>query len=135
MKLDWCKQMINVLVVDDEKEQIYSIEKYFDKFYGKKYKIVSATSGKKCFTQLKKETPDVIVLDIMMPGMNGWEVIENLKMDPSYKNIPLIILTARTDGFARDAGKVMADDFIAKPVDMEELKIRINRIVKKEQDE
>lgn len=127
--------MINVLVVDDEKEQIYSIEKYFDRFYGDEYKIITATSGKNCFTQLKKEIPDIIVLDIMMPGMNGWEVIENLKMDPSFKDIPVIILTARTDGFARDAGKLMANDFIAKPIDVEELKIRIDRIIKKQENQ
>lgn len=123
--------MIKVLVVDDEKEQIYSIEMYFKKFYNDEYQIISATSGKKCFVLLKKEVPDVIVLDIMMPDMNGWEVIENLKIDPTLKDIPVIILTARTDGFARDAGKLMADDFIAKPIDYEELKIRIDRVLKK----
>ena len=124
-------RMKKILIVDDKIEQIYSIKKYFSTFHRSEYHIISATNGKQCFSQLKKEMPDVIILDIMMPGMNGWEVIENLKMYPSYKNIPLIILTARTDGFARDAGNLMADDFIAKPVDMEELKIRIDKVLNK----
>lgn len=123
--------MIKILVVDDEKEQIYSIEKFFLNFYSDKYQIFSATSGKKCFKILEKNIPDIIVLDIMMPEMNGWEVIEQLKKNPSYQGIPVIILTARTDRFARDAGKLMAVDFIAKPIDFEELKIRIDTVLKK----
>ena len=126
--------MIKIMVVDDEEEQIYSIEKFFKNFYGNKYQIISATSGKKCLKLLEKEIPDIIILDIMMPEMNGWEVIEKLKIHPSYQNIPVIILTARTDGFARDAGKLMADDFIAKPIDIEELKIRVDKVVKKYHD-
>lgn len=126
--------MIKILVVDDEKEQIYSIEKFFLNFYGDKYQIFSATSGKKCFKILEKDIPDIIILDIMMPEMNGWEVIEQLKKNPSYQGIPVIILTARTDRFARDAGKLMAVDFIAKPIDFEELKIRIDKVLKKSSD-
>ena len=123
--------MMKILVVDDEKEQLYSIEKFFSNFYGDRYQVLSATSGKKCFKILEKTIPDLIILDIMMPEMNGWEVIEQLKINPSYQRIPVIILTARTDGFARDAGKLMAADFIAKPIDFEELKIRIDKVVKK----
>jgi CheY-like chemotaxis protein len=123
--------MKKIMVVDDEKEQIYSIEKFFNNFYGDNYQIISARSGKKCLKLLEKEIPDIIILDIMMPEMNGWEVIEELKKHPSYLKIPVIILTARTDGFARDAGKMMADDFIAKPIDYEELRIRIDKVLKK----
>lgn len=124
-------KMSKIMVVDDEKEQIYSIEQYFKTFHGDEYEIISATSGKKCLKKLENEKPDIIILDIMMPEMNGWEVIEELKKHPDYQKIPIIILTARTDGFAIDAGKLMADDFIAKPIDIEELKIRIDKVLKK----
>lgn len=123
--------MIKILVVDDEKEQLYSIEKFFSNFYRDRYQILPATSGKQCFKILEFTIPDIILLDIMMPEMNGWEVIELLKIHPAYQKIPVIILTARTDGFARDAGKLMASDFIAKPIDFEELKIRIDKVLKK----
>jgi CheY-like chemotaxis protein len=123
--------MRKILVVDDEKEQLYSIEKFFSNFYGDRYKILSAVSGKQCFKILEHTIPDIIILDIMMPEMNGWEVIEQLKLHPAYQKIPVIILTARTDGFARDAGKLMAVDYIAKPIDCEELKIRIDKVLKK----
>jgi len=122
--------MSKIMIVDDEKEQIFSIEQYFKTFHNDKYKIISATSGKICLKKLEKEKPDIIILDIMMPEMNGWEVIEELKKQPDYQKIPIIILTARTDGFARDAARLMADDFIAKPIDMEELKIRIDKVLK-----
>jgi CheY-like chemotaxis protein len=123
--------MLKIMVVDDEKGQIYAIEQYFNTFHADEYKIISATSGKKCLKLLEKETPDVLILDIMMPEMNGWEVIEELQGEPNNQKIPIIILTARTDEFARDAGKLMADDFIEKPIDMEELKIRIDKVLKK----
>jgi len=123
--------MLKIMVVDDEKEQIFSIEQYFNTFHANEYNIISATSGKNCLKLLEKQTPDVLILDIMMPEMNGWEVIEELQKNPNTSKIPIIILTARTDGFARDAGRLMADDFIEKPIDMEELKIRIDKVLKK----
>ena len=100
--------------------------------YGKEYSIIPVESGKECFDLLeKKEIPDLIMLDIMMPGMNGWEVFDKLRANPSWKNIPVIFLTARTDFLAAHAGGLIAEDYIEKPVDIKELKTRIDNVLKK----
>jgi len=120
-----------ILLVDDEKDQVYVIKESFEKLFSKDYSIVPAYSGEECLKILSEITPDLIILDIMMPQMNGWEVFDRLKANPSWQNIPIIILTARTDGFAEHAGNSIADDFIKKPIDIVELKSRIDHILDK----
>ena len=120
------------MLVDDEKDQIFFIKTAFEDLYGKEYNIVPAESGEQCFKLLEKNViPDLILLDIMMPKMNGWEVFDKLKANPSWKNIPIIFLTARSDGFAENAGGIIADDYIKKPFDVEELKTRIENVLKR----
>jgi two-component system alkaline phosphatase synthesis response regulator PhoP len=63
--------------------------------------------------------------------MDGWEVFDKLRANQKYKNIPVIYLTARSDGLAANAGSLIADDYIEKPVDIEELKNRIDKVLKK----
>lgn len=119
-----------ILLVDDEKDQVYVIQKAFEKLFSEYYEIIPAYSGKECLSILETATPDLIILDIMMPEMNGWEVFDKLKAHQSWQNIPIIILTARTDGFAENAGGTIADDFIKKPIDISELKSRIDHVLK-----
>jgi two-component system response regulator VicR len=119
-----------ILLVDDEKDQVYVIQKAFEKLFSDDYEIIPAYSGKECLSKLENITPDLIILDIMMPEMNGWEVFDKLKAHQSWQNIPIIILTARTDGFAENAGGTIADDFIKKPIDISELKSRIDHVLK-----
>lgn len=124
--------MKNILYVDDKKDQIFYIKTAFEDLYGNEYKIIPADSGKKCLELLDKEIkPDLILLDIMMPDMNGWEVFDKLKANPNWKNIPIVFLTARTDGFAEETGEFIADDYIKKPIDVKELKIRIDNVLNK----
>ena len=124
--------MINILYVDDKKNQIFSIKTAFEDLYGDTYKIIPAESGEQCLELLNKNiVPDLILLDIMMPDMNGWEVFDKLKANPKWKNIPVVFLTARTDGFAEKTGEFIAEDYIKKPIDVKELKIRIDNILKK----
>jgi CheY-like chemotaxis protein len=123
--------MKKILLVDDKKDQIYFIKTTFEELFGKEYSIISAESGKKCFELLEKKIiPDLILLDIMMPEMDGWEVFDKLKANPLWKEIPIVILTARTDGFAENAAELIADDYIKKPIDVKELKIRIDKVLK-----
>ena len=120
------------MLVDDEKDQIYVIKTSVEKLYGKEYMIIAAESGEKCFELLQKnELPHLILLDIMMPKMNGWEVFDRLRANPSWKDIPIIFLTARTDEFAEHAGMLIAEDYIKKPIEIKELKIRIDNVLKK----
>ena len=124
--------MKEIMLVDDEKDQIFCIKTAFEELFGKEYSIIPAESGKHCFKLLEKNVkPDLILLDLMMPEMNGWEVFDKLRANPSWKNIPVLILTARTDGLAAQAGKLIADDYIEKPIDIKELKTRIDNLLKK----
>ena len=120
-----------ILVVDDDSDQVDIIQKTFEKLYSKTYKIIPAYSGKECLSILTSMVPDLIILDIMMPEMDGWAVVDNLKSEPNWKDIPIIFLTARTDDIAEEAGLLIAEDYIKKPIDLYELKIRIDRVLKK----
>ena len=85
--------MKKIMIVDDEKDQIFSVKTGFETAYPNKYEIIGAESGKKCFQLLEKKViPDIILLDIMMPTMNGWEVFDKLRASQKYKNIPSQLL-------------------------------------------
>jgi CheY-like chemotaxis protein len=123
--------MKKIMIVDDEQDQIFSVKTGFEIAYPKEYEIIGAENGKKCFELLEKNVkPDLILLDIMMPDMDGWEVFDKLRANQKYKKIPVIFLTARSDGLAANAGSMIADDYIEKPVSINELKSRIDKILK-----
>ncbi len=117
--------MKKILVVDDNPEILYAIKQGFFT----EYEIKTAESGKKCFRHLESEIPDLIILDIMMPDMNGWEVIKRLKDSQRWKDIPIIIITARTDDIVKKAGEFYGDDFIEKPFLTNDLKRRIDNLL------
>jgi len=124
--------MKKIMLVDDEKDQIFSIKTGFEQEYPNQYEIIGVESGKKCIELLEKNVePDLILLDIMMPEMDGWEVFDKIKANQSWRKIPIIFLTARSDGLAKSAGSMIADDYIEKPIDIQELKIRIDNVLKK----
>jgi CheY-like chemotaxis protein len=117
--------MKKVIVVDDEPDVIYSIKEGLEN----DFEIKGTTSGKQLFQTLELYTPDIILLDIMMPEMNGWEIIKKLKENEKMKNIPIIIITARKDKVAENAGHFYAEDYIEKPFTIKDVKERINRIL------
>lgn len=124
--------MKKIMLVDDEKDQIFSIKTGFEQEYPNEYEIIGVESGKKCIELLEKNIePDLILLDIMMPEMDGWEVFDKIKANQLWRKIPIIFLTARSDGLAKSAGSMIADDYIEKPIDLQELKIRIDNVLKK----
>jgi len=119
-------------LVDDEQDQIFSIKTGFIELYPNLYEIIPAENGKKCFELLEKNIiPDLILLDIMMPEMSGWDVFDKLRANQKWKSIPVIFLTARSDGLATSAGAMIADDYIEKPIEISELKIRIEKVLNK----
>ena len=123
--------MKKIMLIDDKKDQTFFIKTSFEELFSKEYSIITVESGKKCFELLEKKIiPDLILLDLMMPEMDGWEVFDKLKENPIWKEIPIIILTARTDGFAENAAELIANDYIKKPIDVKELKIRIDKVLK-----
>lgn len=120
----------NILSVDDEIGVSYTVKHGLENL-DKEYNITCVDSGTKCFEYLEQnQNPDLILLDIMMPDMSGWEVLQKLKENPSWQNIPVIFLSARTDRVAENAGGFLAEDYIEKPFEIPELKKRIDNILK-----
>jgi len=117
--------MKTILVVDDNPDVLTSLKVGFEETSGD-YQILMAEDGKKCLEMLKNNIkPDIILLDIMMPQMSGWEVFDRIKENPSWKTIPIVFLTARTDRTAKNAGGFLGDDYIEKPFNISDLKKRI----------
>jgi CheY-like chemotaxis protein len=120
-----------IMVVDDDPGVIYTV-KHGIEGLDPDYEITAVKSGRECLDLLKnKEIPDLILLDIMMPEMSGWETYQKIKEEDDWKNIPIVFLTARTDNIAKDAGGFLGDDYIEKPFKVPELKERIDKILKR----
>ena len=113
-----------IMVVDDEPTTTDTVAKLLET---KGYEPVKAYSGKQCFERLRKKKVDLIILDIMMPKMNGWEVLERLKKSENYKSIPVILLTVKTYSIDKMLGISVfgAVDYIEKPFKKEVLLQRI----------
>lgn len=112
-----------VLIVDDEyigRETLQSV------LEGEGYELEMAENGFQAIEKAKQLLPDVILLDVMMPGMTGFEVCQRIRSDPQIAEIPIIILTALDDRESLlNALKAGADDFISKPFDRYELRARL----------
>jgi len=94
------------------------------------YEVIGATSAKECFELLnQEEKPDLILLDIMMPEVDGWNLFARLKEKPELREIPIVFLTAKTDAISIGLGKRNARDYITKPFEITELKERIDKIL------
>ena len=120
-----------IMIVDDDPGVIFTVKHGIENM-DEDYEITTVSSGKKCLEFLKNnDAPDLILLDIMMPEMSGWETYQKIKEEDNWKNIPVVFLTARTDRIAKDAGIFLGDDYIEKPFKVPELKERIDKILKK----
>ena len=118
-----------VLIVDDEPDIILSVQEGLESLNAD-YKIVCAESGAECIKLLKNnQIPDAILLDIMMPEMSGWETYDRIKENQSWKGIPVVFLTARTDRIAVNAGGFLGEDYIEKPFEIKDLKKRIDNVL------
>ena len=116
-----------IMIVDDNPDIILSIKGGLEAV-ADDYEIIGVESGEKCLELLETENPDLILLDIMMPEMSGWETFDKLKGNASWGKIPVVFLTARTDKVAKNAGGFLGDDYIEKPFEIVELKRRIDNI-------
>lgn len=112
-----------VLIVDDEYSGRETLQSVLE---GEGYDIIMAENGPQAIEKAKSYLPDVILLDVMMPGMTGFEVCERIRNDPQVAEIPIIILTALDDRESLLTGlKAGADDFVSKPFDRFELRARL----------
>lgn len=122
--------MKKIMIVDDDPE-IRKTIKHALEFFNNDYNVICVESGNKCYELLtENQIPDLILIDIMMPGMSGWMLTDRIRENPAWREIPIVFLTGRTDDFAEQAGKKLSLDFIKKPFDLIDLKRRIDRIFK-----
>jgi len=116
-----------VLVVDDEPDVRTSVSQVVEM---SGYKVVEAENGIECLEKLHHVKPDLLLLDIMMPGMSGWDVAAKLRENPSWGKIPIVFLTAKGDDMSVGMGKATSLEYITKPFDVLELKQCIEKILK-----
>jgi len=117
------------MLVDDNTDLTYVVKKRLEQL-DNTYEVISANSGKECFDLLQQgNIPNLILLDIMMPDIDGWDIFAKIKENPSWREIPIVFLTAKTDAYSKAFGKIPAQDYIEKPFEILDLKERIDKIL------
>lgn len=117
-----------ILVVDDEREIVNALRIYLE---SDNYKVLEAYTGDAAIRTLRREVPDLILLDLMLPDITGYEICNRIKNDPLTRSIPIIMLTGVGET-GRIAGlELGANDYITKPFDLHELKTKIRNVLKK----
>ncbi|HLG69056.1 MAG TPA: response regulator transcription factor [Chloroflexota bacterium] len=117
---------VTLLVVDDKPSVRGMIRDYFNE---QGYRVVTAANGREALTTVRTEQPDIVLLDVMMPEMDGHQFLTELRRDSS---IPVIMLTARVEETDRIVGlELGADDYITKPFSLREVKARIQAVLRR----
>ncbi|MBU4374390.1 MAG: response regulator [Euryarchaeota archaeon] len=118
--------MEKIMVVDDEPDTVDLIKLVLET---EGFEVIPAFSGRECLEKLKVERPAAVLLDIMMPEMDGWEVFHKIK--ERYHNLPVAILTVRDKDIDKMVGLhvLKADDYIIKPFGRQELIDRVKKII------
>lgn len=116
-----------ILLVDDELD-ILSMLKMRVELSG--YEVITCSDGNTAYNLVKSDSPDLVVLDLMLPGMDGYQVCRLLKFDQKYKHIPIIMLTAKSQKEDKEWGaKVGADLYMTKPFEAKEILDKIKELV------
>ena len=117
-----------ILCIEDEQEMIDLIHLILSR---RGFEIRGANSGKKGLEIIRKDHPDLVLLDLMMPEMDGWEVYQQMKADDATKNIPVIVVTARAQSIEKVLGLHIAkvDDYIVKPFSPQELMTSVDKVL------
>lgn len=117
-----------ILLVDDEAQLVELVKMRLE---ANGYQVLTAYDGKDALDMAKKEMPDLIILDLMLPKIDGYKVCRMLKFDEKYKKIPIIMFTARALDSDKKVGiEVGADDYITKPFEPELLLMKIKDFLK-----
>ncbi len=119
----------HILVVDDDPDLVEALAM---KLTSKNFRVTKAYDGVEAWEKIRADKPDLMILDVMMPRKNGYQLCDEIKADPQYKNIAVILLTAVADAVAstsythHDGKKTLADDYIPKPIDLDKLVAAVN---------
>lgn len=117
-----------IILVDDMLNSLYVNKSSLSAYY----RVFTAPSAEKMFVILQKIIPDLILLDIEMPVMNGFEALKKIKSEPRYADIPVIFLTTKSDECTKQQGyKLGASEFLSKPISPSLLLNSVNRILMK----
>jgi DNA-binding response OmpR family regulator len=118
-----------ILVADDDPEILALVARLLSK---RGYQVLEAIDGNQALDLAMRERPDLVVLDVMMPGKNGWEVAKTLRHDESTKDIGILVLTAIGETVNEMTSPLYgADDYLDKPFEFPELETRIGKILAK----
>ncbi|MDI6827416.1 MAG: response regulator [Armatimonadota bacterium] len=122
-----------ILAVDDEKHIVRLVQVNLER---QGYEVVTASDGKEALQKVEEEKPDLVILDVMMPYMDGFEVLQNLRRNPSTRDIPVIMLTAKAqDADVFRGWQSGVDCYLTKPFNPMELISFVKRIFKSMEDE
>jgi DNA-binding response OmpR family regulator len=121
-----------ILCIEDEQEMIDLIRLILSR---RGFEIRGANGGKEGLEIIRKDHPDLVLLDLMMPEMDGWEVYQQMKADEATKNIPVIVVTAKAQSIDKVLGLHIAkvDDYIAKPFSPQELLTSVDNVLGRKQ--
>jgi DNA-binding response OmpR family regulator len=121
-----------ILCIEDEQEMIDLIRLILSR---RGFEILGANGGKEGLEMIRKNHPDLVLLDLMMPEMDGWEVYQQMKADETTKDIPVIVVTAKAQSIDKVLGLHIAkvDDYIAKPFSPQELLASVDTVLGRKQ--
>lgn len=122
--------LYRLLAVDDIPDNLFLLQTVLEM---EGYVVDLATSGSSALHQVKASPPDLILLDIMMPEMSGYEVTQQIRQDESLPSIPILLITAHDETSAWRGVELGANDFIRKPIDFNELLMRVRAYLHLEQ--
>ena len=125
--------MSRILVVDDDREILRLVKSYLKRAG---YNVISANDGESALHALRREHPDLLILDLMLPDRDGWDLTRLIRLDRSLADIPIIMLTARVEDSDKIVGlEIGADDYITKPFNPREVVARVRALLRRSQRE
>jgi len=114
-----------ILVVDDNLDNVEILRALLE---SRGYTVASASDGRAALAKIEEVQPDLVLLDVMMPGMDGWQVCRTIKNHPVFCNTRVVMVTAKGDYEDKFEGmRAGADDYVVKPIDMQELTEKVER--------
>ncbi|MBX3003516.1 MAG: response regulator [Anaerolineales bacterium] len=122
------EQTRKVVCVEDEQEMIDLMRLILSR---RGFEVLGANGGVKGLALIRAEKPDIVLLDLMMPEMDGWQVYQQLKADPATEHIPVVVVTAKAQNIDKVLGLHIAkvDDYISKPFSLQELVDRVEAVL------